>query len=105
MIQMFDETDKQAGFYYGDDFKSWRDEVPGVHEFLANVEAKKREMDVKLARQGNTVVRTIKGETEQLNTAEVQYSTATFNPFDVENRKLAEGNYRKLYKESDDVTK
>ena len=104
MIQMFDDADKQAAFFYGDGFKGWRDEIEGVHEFLAAIDAKKREVDIKLARQGNTVVRTIKGETETLNLAEVQYSTTTFNPFDLENKKLAEANYRKLYKESDAVT-
>jgi len=30
LIGMFDETDKQIEFYLGDDYKNWRDELPGT---------------------------------------------------------------------------
>ena len=34
LMDMFDASDKQAEFYYGEGFKSWRDEIEGVNEFL-----------------------------------------------------------------------
>ena len=58
-----------------------------------------------MARKGNTIVRTIKGETKELTRQEIEYSSATFNPFDKENVKLASANMRKVFKENDGVTK
>jgi hypothetical protein len=30
LIEMFDETDKQIEHYLGDEYKNWRDELPGT---------------------------------------------------------------------------
>lgn len=34
LVGMFDAADKQAEFYYGEGFKTWREEIEGVDEFL-----------------------------------------------------------------------
>ena len=88
-MKAFDVSDQQFSFYYGDDFVYWRDAIEGVHEFLAALEAKKQETNRILARKGNTIVTTFKGETKELTRQEIEYSSATFNPFDKENVKLA----------------
>lgn len=35
LIKLFDASDMQAEFYYGAGFKTWRQEIEGVEEFLA----------------------------------------------------------------------
>lgn len=42
LIEMFDASDKQAEFYYGEGFKSWRDEIEGVNEFLQEIITKNK---------------------------------------------------------------
>lgn len=90
LMEMFDAADQQAGFYYGEGFKSWRDEIEGVHEFLAEIRTKEREAEAKTQVKGNTIIRTIKGEFQDRDTQEIEYSSATFNPFSAENRKVQE---------------
>ena len=104
IMQMFDEADEQAKFYYGEDFKGWRDEIEGAREFLNEVHKEKIQKDIQLARRGNTVIRNIKGRVEDLNSQEIEYSTATFNPFSVENVRNANKKITKVYKENDGVT-
>lgn len=101
---MFDEADAQAGFYYGEGFKGWRDEIEGAREFLEQVQKEKTKKDIQLARRGNTVIRNIKGRVEDFNSQEIEYSTATFNPFSVENVRAANKKITKVYKENDAVT-
>jgi hypothetical protein len=67
LINLFDDTDKQIEFYIGDDYKNWRDEIPGTRQFLKEVETKKREIDIVSQMKGNTIIRTIKGAHEELN--------------------------------------
>lgn len=67
VMQLLDEADEQAGYYYGDNFKTWRQEIDGVEEFLEEIAAQKKLKDSKLSRKGNTIVRTIKGEDEALD--------------------------------------
>lgn len=40
LVDMFDAADMQAEFYYGEGFKTWREEIEGVQEFLAQVQPK-----------------------------------------------------------------
>ena len=82
LIEMFDETDKQIEFYLGDEYKNWRDEIPGTRQFLKELESKKRETDILTQNKGNTIIRTIKGTHAELNYQEIEYSPKTFNPFD-----------------------
>lgn len=39
VMEMLDEADEQAGYYYGEDFKTWRQEIEGVEEFLEEIAA------------------------------------------------------------------
>ena len=57
LIEMFDTADEQVKFYLRDDFRSWKDEIPGVREFLAEIQHKQVLTDKKQANAGNTVVR------------------------------------------------
>ena len=82
LIELFDDTDKQIEFYLGDAFVNWRDEIPGTRQFLQELNSKKREIDIISQKKGNTIIRTIKGEHEELNYQEIEYSSKTFNPFD-----------------------
>jgi hypothetical protein len=34
LIEMFDEADEQVEVYLEDEYKNWRDEIPGVRDFL-----------------------------------------------------------------------
>lgn len=64
LAEMFDETDGQVEFYLGDEFVSWRDEIEGARQFLEEIAVKKVQDDVRLSLKGNTVIRTIKGKTQ-----------------------------------------
>ena len=103
LIELFDETDKQIEFYLGDEYKNWRDELPGTRQFLKELETKKRETDILTQNKGNTIIRTIKGAHAELNYQEIEYSPKTFNPFDRLNIKTQEGNIQKVYLEKDNV--
>ena len=81
MIELFDEADEQVKFYLEDEFRSWRDEIPGVREFIRNISTKSVESDVRTAKAGNTVVKEIAGAHEDDQLQEVLYSKHTFNPF------------------------
>lgn len=100
---MFDETDKQIEFYLADDYRNWRDEIPGTRQFLKEIETKKKETDILSQKKGNTIIRTIKGSHEELNYQEISYSPKTFNPFDRLNIKTQEGNISKVYLEKDNI--
>ena len=104
LMEMFDAADQQAEFYYGEGFTSWRDEIEGVHEFLEELRTKKREAEAKSHVKGNTIVKTIKGEILDRDTQEIEYSSATFNPFSAENRRTQETDIQKVLKENDAVT-
>jgi len=55
--------------------------------------------------KGNTVIKTIKSPHKELtDSQEIQYSTATFNPFSAVNRKTQEAKISKVYKENDSIT-
>lgn len=103
LCEMFDETDKQVAFYLGDEFVSWRDEIEGSRQFLENIQKKKIEDDVRLSLKGNTVIRTLKGKTQELNQQEIEYDVKTFNPFDRLNIKTQEGKIQKTYIEKDNL--
>lgn len=90
LMEMFDISDNQAEYYYGEGFKRWRDEIEGVHEFLEQIRTKEREAETKSDIKGNTIIRTIKGEFADRDTQEITYSSATFNPFSAENRRAQE---------------
>ena len=64
---------------------------------------KKVEDDVRLSLKGNTVIRTIKGKTQDLTMQEIEYSVKTFNPFDKLNIKTQEGKIQKTYIEKDNL--
>ena len=67
-MEMFDESDKQAQFYYGPGFKSWRQEVEGVEEFLAELISKKKILSEERSKvQGNTIIKTIKSPYKELD--------------------------------------
>jgi hypothetical protein len=104
LIEMFDDSDRQAEFYYGPGFTSWRDELEGVHEFLAEVRTKEKAAEALSEVKGNTIIRTIKGASPDRDAQEVEYSSATFNPFSADNRKTQESKLPKTYKERDAVT-
>ena len=54
MISLFDEADEQMKFYLDDDYVNWKDCIPGVREFLQEVETKEAEKQVIISRK-NTV--------------------------------------------------
>jgi len=58
---------------------------------------------VRLSLKGNTVIRTIKGKTQDLNMQEIEYSVKTFNPFDRLNIKTQEGKIQKTYIERENL--
>ena len=101
LMEKFDEADVQIEAYMGDDYKNWRDEVEGAREFLHELETKQVQADSLDKSQGNTNIKTIKGNPEQLTKQEIEYDSLTFNPFDPINIKTQEGNLRKLYIEKD----
>lgn len=75
-----------------------------MHEFLEELRTKKRDVEVRTQVKGNTIIKTIKGEVQDLESQEIEYSSATFNPFSAENRKTQESKMQKVYKENDAVT-
>lgn len=101
LIETFDEASEQLAYYLGDEFKDWRDEIPGAREFLKEVESKQTEKTIEREKLGTTTVRVLPGHTEIDNLQEVEYSPYTFNPFDAVNIRTAEKNLRKVYIERD----
>ena len=100
-MEKFDEADVQIEAYLGDEYRNWRDEVEGAREFLQELKTKQVQADSLDKSQGNTNIKTIKGNPEQLTKQEIEYDSQTFNPFDPINIKTQEGNLRKLYIEKD----
>ena len=103
LCEMFDETDKQVEFYLDEEFVSWKDEIEGSRQFLEDIYKKKIDDDVRLSLKGNTVIRTLKGKTQDLNMQEIEYSVKTFNPFDKLNIKTQEGKIQKTYIERENL--
>lgn len=103
MIQLFDEADEQTQYYLQEDYVNWRDEIPGVRDFLQQVQTKKVEQKVQTATLGNTIVRTIPGKHSLDDLQEVQYTMKTFNPFDQLNIKTQEKKIRKVIIEKDSL--
>ena len=66
LIELFDAADQQAEFYYGEGFKTWREEIEGVEEFLQEIISKKKLSDEKTQIQGNTIIKTIKNPIKEL---------------------------------------
>lgn len=52
---------------------------------------------------GDTIIRTIKGDNEEQDYQEIEYSVKTFNPFDQINIKTQEGKIAKVYFEKDKI--
>lgn len=100
---MFDETDLQVEFYLGDGFVSWKDEIVGARQFLEDIAKQKIMDDVRLSLKGNTVIRTLKGKTQEHSMQEIEYSVKTFNPFDKLNIKTQEGKIQKVYIEKENL--
>lgn len=100
---MFDETDGQVEFYLGENYVNWRDEIEGARQFLEEIAQKKVEDDIRLSLKGNTVIRTMKGKTQELSMQEIEYSVKTFNPFDKLNIKTQQGKMQKVYIEKDNL--
>ena len=98
---MFDEADEQVKFYLEDEFVSWRDQIEGVHEFLAELDQQKVVEEEELASKGNTIIRNIKGENRGKDLTQVEFSVKSFNPFDQSNIKTQEAKNKKLYIERD----
>lgn len=40
LIEQMDKTSEQVAYYLGDEYKDWRDEIPGAREFLKQIETK-----------------------------------------------------------------
>lgn len=54
---------------------------------------------------GNTIIKNVKNKHKELaDSQEIQYSSATFNPFSAINRKTQEAKIQKVYLENDSVT-
>jgi len=41
LIQTIDDADEQVAFYLGDEYRNWKDEIPGCRDFLKAVQEKK----------------------------------------------------------------
>lgn len=54
--------------------------------------------------KGNTIIKTIEGVVEGHDTTQIEYSSATFNPFSPINRKAQEAKKPKIIIENDAVT-
>ena len=65
--------------------------------------SKKIESDIKSAKLGNTVIRTIPGKHTLDDVQEVTYSSNTFNPFDQLNIRTQERKMKKVYIEKDNI--
>lgn len=101
MIELFDNADEQTKYYLQEEYVNWRDEIPGVRDFLKQVQTKKVETKIQTAMLGNTIVRTIPGKHSLDDLQEVQYTRDTFNPFDQLNIKTQEKKIRKVIIERD----
>jgi len=75
IIGLFDTSDDQFEFYLGDEFVPWQDEIEGVKEFLAEIEAKELLVtEEKYQAEGtsqNTIVRKIKGDHPETDMQEI----------------------------------
>lgn len=100
LVEIMDEADEQVAFYLQDDYKDWRDEIPGAREFLVDLARKKSENKVASTHLGDTIIRQYPGKTEIDTLHEVEYSPKTFNPFDQINIRHQEKNLRKVYIET-----
>ena len=54
LINLFDEADEQVKFYLDEAYVNWRDCIPGVREFLQEIETKETEKQVMLSKKNTT---------------------------------------------------
>jgi len=74
MIALFNHSDEQFEFYLDEEFVPWQDEIEGVRDFLAEIEAKalrKTEERLQAGITQNTIVRKIKTEHAETDMNEI----------------------------------